>query len=382
MNAMLGRHGIFSAAFRRFGKLICRNTFLVLLASSWPIGAEAGTGDFSARNIGGIYALGAITYGTFKNINGLVDPGVARNSSVAGLYQRYNWNDIETDDGIYDWSVVDNDVALAAAAGKKVAMSVVPGAFSPDWLYSEGTAAFSFVWNTSWGYPACTVQRMPLPWDPTFITKWEAFVRVFGARYDTNPNVVQVKLTGFNSLTPELFLPSSVNQPINVNGVTCTSFNDVANWQAAGYTRTKAETTWNGMATAFFLNFPNTPIAAMMEPADFPPIDQNGNRLAVVDGEDDQANTDVIDNSIALYGRQFILQNDGLSPGWIWQLEKSYSSQIHTGYQMVNFVMGTDLSGAVTLALTAGPEFLEMSTHDLDNPLLAPTVILAAGALP
>jgi hypothetical protein len=204
------------------------------------------------------------------------------------------------------------------------------------------------------------------------------------SRYGTNPNVVQVKLTGFNSLTPELFLPSSVDQPISVDGVTCTSFNDVANWQAEGYTRKKAETTWNGFAKAFSLNFPNTAIAAMMEPADFPPIDQNGNLLAVVDGEDDQANTDVINNSIAVYGRQFMLQNDGLSPGWIWQLEKSYGTQnqIHTGYQMIDFVMGGRLADALTLGLTGAPAFLEMSTTDLDNPFLAPTVVLAAVALP
>jgi hypothetical protein len=49
-----------------------------------------------------------------------------------------------------------------------------------------------------------------------------------------------------------------------------------------------------------------------MIPCDFPPLDQNGNLMPKV-SEDDQANTDVIGNSIALYGQQFVLQSDGLS---------------------------------------------------------------------
>jgi hypothetical protein len=44
--------------------------------------------------------------------------------------------------------------------------------------------------------------------------------------------------------------------------------------------------------------------------------------------------------------------------------------------------MGTNLPGAVTLALKASPEFLEMSTTDIDNATLASTVASADAQLP
>jgi hypothetical protein len=49
---------------------------------------------------------------------------------------------------------------------------------------------------------------------------------------------------------------------------------------------------------------------------------------------------------------------------------------------LVNFVMGTNLPRAITLALTATQEFLEMSTTDIDDATLASTVATAAAQLP
>jgi hypothetical protein len=345
--------------------------------------AQAGTGDWTAGNVGGIYALGSIVYLKFKGCpNGCVDAGVKANSSVPGIYLRYHWKDIETGDGTYDWSTVDNEVAVGAAAGKKVSISVDTGAFAPAWLFTEGVSTFSFKWTASWGFTPCTVQKMPRPWDPVFLAKWGSFVSAFGARYDTNPALTTVKLTGFSSRTPELFLPTDVRKQINVSGKSCTTYDDVTNWQAAGYTRTKAESAWNTIAADFFTAFKHTAVAAMMEPADFPPIDQNGNIMNVNSGEDDTANTDVISKTIGLYGQQFILQNDGLSKTWIWQTEKSYASQINTGYQMVKFTMGTELPAAVSLGLKGAPTIFEISTPDIDDTTLAGTIRTAAAGLP
>jgi hypothetical protein len=337
---------------------------------------------WTANAIGGVYAMGAISYGKFLFPSGRVDPGVAANPNVTGVLLRYNWQDVEGADGVFDWSTIDNEVGLAAAAGKQASISVVAGFQSPSFVYAAGARPFSFMWDRgSFGPTACTLVQMPVPWDPVFQAKWAGFVAAFGAHYNSNPTVAHVVLTGFNSKTPELYLPTSVNAPINVNGQKCTSLNDIANWQAAGYTRTKAEAAWNAIAAEFHTAFPDKPFAASMSPTDFPPLDQSGNLLPK-GVEDDQANSDVIANAVALYGQQFVLQNDGLSATWLWKLESTYTGQINTGYQMVNFVMGTSLPGAITLALTAAPEFLEMSTTDIDNATLASTVATAAAQLP
>lgn len=345
----------------------------------------AGPANFSPNAIGGVYAFGATTiqYSKFKGYpNGRVDPGVASNSGVRGILLSYYWNAIETSDGVYNWSQVDNEVGLAASAGKVVSLSIAAGAFAPGWLYSEGASSFNIVWDKGWGFTPCTNMPIPIPWDSVFLAKWGAFVAALGARYDSNPTVVSVKLTGFNSETAELFLPASVNKTITLNGANCVGPNYVTQWQAAGYTRTLAEYAFNTIEADFAAAFPNTPFEAMKGPADFPPIDQNGNIMPKTDGEDDQANTDVINAAITNYGQQFVLQNDGLSATWSWALETSYAGQLNTGYQMVSNNMNSQLPPAISNAVANSGDFLEISTPDIDNPLETSAISWAAAALP
>jgi hypothetical protein len=312
--------------------------------------------------------------------NGRVDPGVASNPNVTGVLLTYNWRDVEPSDGNYNWSKIDNEISLAVGAGKKIALGITAGSWSPSWLYTEGAQPFSFVWSFGWGYTPCSIQQIPLPWDPVFQAKWATFVAALGARYDSNPNVVAVKISGVNSL--EITLPQSVNQPINLNGSSCTTYNDIANWQAAGYTRTLEEGAWNAITADFINAFPNTAVEAMMNPASFVPIDQNGNVLSPPANGDKQGNIDVINGAIANYGQQFVLANDGLSPNWIWQLELGYNNQINTGYQMVSSPMGSQLAGAVSLGLSGNPVYFEISDPDVDNSSLSGTIATAAASLP
>ncbi len=340
--------------------------------------------NFSASTIGGVYAFGsqAISYNGKTCPQGCLDQNIATNPYIEGVLLGYNWNQIETSDGVYNWSLVDNQVALVGAAGKVATIAIAAGVETPGWVYNEGAQSFNVVWDKAWGFTPCSNQRIPIPWDPVFLAKWQAFVTAFGARYDTNPTVASVKLTGFNSETAELFLPLSINEQINIVGHVCTGPNYVTQWQAAGYTRTLGEYAFNTIESYFAAAFPNTPFEAMKGPADFPPIDANGNILNKTDGEDDQANTDVITAAIATYGQQFVLQNDGLSATWIWKLEESYASQINTGYQMVSSPMGNQLSPAINLALGGGATFLEISVPDIDNPQQTQTIDSAAQQLP
>jgi len=342
--------------------------------------------NFSASVVGGVYALNPIT-GRKRRL----DAGVRANSNVVGILEAYNWKDIETADGVYDWTMIDRDIKTAAAAGKRMTMSVQAGVYTPSWVYRKGAQAFQITWDKQWGFAACSQQQLPVPWDPVFQQAWAGFVAAFGARYGANPTVASVKLTGFNGETPELALPLSQGIPITVGATLCnTAPNYVTEWQSipppdGPYTRTLAETAWETIAAEFAAAFPAKPFSAEMEPVDFPPIDANGN---VIPGavEDDTANTDVINWAIANYNQQFVLQNDGLSYDWVWPLEGRYTSQINTGYQMVSSTMGssslTGLTPAVDLALTAAPKFLEIGTPDIDNPALASTIALAASQLP
>lgn len=313
-----------------------------------------------AVTINGVYA----TQGVRQNSS--INSRVLTNRYVDGIVLQYSWAVIEPRDAVFNWKPVDSQIAQAEASGKKIALSVTAGYQSPSWLYAEGAEGFQFVWDKpSWGPPPCSVQTIPVPWDPIFLARWTAFVQAFGARYGSNPAVSNVKVTGLNSKTSEISLPLSVNAPIN--GGQCTSFNDVADWQAVGYTRTKVEAAWQQIANSYQASFPDKQFTAELVPG-FPPIDDDGNIIPRATA-DYQVSADIISNGIADYGLQFVGQNNGLSATWIWPTLVSVSGQIDTGYQMVG-VMGNNLQAAVTLAVQSNAKFLEIYTTDILNPKL------------
>src|SRR5947209_8776574 len=102
------------------------------------------------------------------------------NPNVDGIALRSQWQTLEPADGVYDWSYFDGQIAAATAAGKSVSLSVTAGIFSPSWLYDEGAQAFTFV-----GRKSPDPQTIPVPYDPVFLEKWQAFVQAFGRRYDS-----------------------------------------------------------------------------------------------------------------------------------------------------------------------------------------------------
>jgi hypothetical protein len=88
----------------------------------FPAGIVDLTGSISASNpIGPIYSH------PWQNVN------------VAGMRIRTHWEDIETQDGVYNWKLIDDCLALAATSGKFIGLSVTTGINSPPWLMGADT---------------------------------------------------------------------------------------------------------------------------------------------------------------------------------------------------------------------------------------------------
>ncbi len=324
----------------------------------------------SSSSPGGLYVL-------LGNDEAAIPPRALANPSVDGIALRFSWRALETADGVFNWTPLDTMIAEAALAGKKVSLSVQAGYLTPAWLYSEGVQSIRFVWDQPSGPAICTVQTMPVPWDPTFLQKWTAFVQAFGVRYNSNPAVAQVKLTGLNSKTQETFLPIANGGPIN-NGQ-CNSYNDIASWQAAGYTSIKVEAAWQRIAASFAASFPSKPLTAMLVPGGFPPLDASGNPI-VGQPTDYQVSKDIIATGLATLGTAFIAQNNGLSSTWVWKPLTQLSKHTTVGFQTVG-VMGNKLAATVKLGLASGGRFLEIYFTDVANPSLQATLAAAHQSL-
>ncbi len=162
------------------------------------------------------------------------------NPYVTGISQRFGWAAIEPVSGEYRWTAIDNAIAQARGAGKLAMIRVTAGIFSPAWVDQRvATLTFSnaFLYNPA----AYTSQvAMPVPWDTTYLSLWKRFITAFGQRYDGNPTIYSVQMTG-GGFIGEMTLPTDVSQ-----------------WLSAGYTDAKYIAAWDDIIAAYRTALPNT----------------------------------------------------------------------------------------------------------------------------
>jgi len=113
------------------------------------------------------------------------------NPNIIGVALRATWAALEPSPGQFDWSFLDEGLRIAKSKNKFIAISVVAGIRSPDWVFGSATTL------RLTGRDAKRRDSMPAPWDPNYLSAWKRFVQAFGARYDGNPLISYVTATGF-----------------------------------------------------------------------------------------------------------------------------------------------------------------------------------------
>ncbi len=110
------------------------------------------------------------------------------NPNIRGMRLRPAWNNIERAPRVFDWESIDRVVALGAGNSKAIGLSVGAGIFTPAWVYDAGAPKYQLQDNSG--------LSMPIPWNHSFVTQWSAFVRALGQRYDGNPALGYVVISG------------------------------------------------------------------------------------------------------------------------------------------------------------------------------------------
>ena len=114
------------------------------------------------------------------------------------VYIRFNWADVEPEQGQYNWHVIDDVIAAWKPRAATVAFRIMTcnahsaGYYaSPKWLFDSGCKSFEYVVGgddpTSGGKRIARIE--PDYSDPIYLARHGEFLTALGQRYDGSPAV-------------------------------------------------------------------------------------------------------------------------------------------------------------------------------------------------
>jgi hypothetical protein len=248
-----------------------------------------------------------------------LDLRALNNPFISGVALQMRWRDIEPVQGKPDWSKLDQLFAAAESSKKWVQLLIFPGFFAPPWaLEGAKTEMFAIQYGPGKG----TVERLPMPWDRVYLTRWFAFLKQLSERYGKSPALKVVAADGPTSVSAEFTLPSTPK--------------DVQTWLHDSYTPRKYIEAWQKVFQVYAADFPNQYVSLSLG------FGLNINDRGKLDGRERMRTKQaIIEQGIGLLGRRFALQYSNLDgnagrdtgpPGT--SLVIGYNGRIITGFQL------------------------------------------------
>ena len=144
---------------------------------------------------------------------------ILKNPAVSGIALRERWINLEPAEGVYDFERIDKVLEEANITNKTVQLILVPGLYSPKWLLRKINSCDSFssancgkiTTNVPYGPGHGDTSEMPLVWDQTYKQAWSNFITEVARRYNGNPRIVSIAITGATSVSAEMSMPEEDN---------------------------------------------------------------------------------------------------------------------------------------------------------------------------
>ena len=340
--------------------LVSCSTAPTTSSSAAPTTSSAATPDATGTSLpAGLIALHEYQPGESSGFTS----GVFDNPSIRGVALRMNWKDVEPSSSRFAWGPIDQVFAAAATSHKFVVLILVPGFGTPSWaLQGVTTATFA----RQYGLGAGTVGELPMPWDPTYLSRWFAFMRDVAGRYGNNPEFRMIAAAGPNSVSVEMSLPNADA--------------DISRWIALGYTADKYVGAWSTTFQKYAEIFPKQYISLSLYPG--LPIGNGGKRDAA---QRTATPARVLAAGLAYKGI-FAVQTSGLTGSRtgsdLYDLVSSNSGSVVTGFQLTTSATANPgqmgdaasplhaLTMTLQLGLAAHVDFLELYEPDVVNPAM------------
>lgn len=135
-----------------------------------------------------------------------LDPAILEPAWADGVALQVGWQEVEPQEGRYDWRRLDAAIAQARQRRKRVTIHLLP-LRPPEWLFAAGAEAFSFTAGMRESPMYGRRMREALPWDPVYLERWARLTRELGRRYNKEDTVFAVSVT---APAPEMLLVGGV----------------------------------------------------------------------------------------------------------------------------------------------------------------------------
>jgi hypothetical protein len=289
----------------RRGECFLRVAAFLLICNSLNVVAAR-----AAEEVHGVYSL--------LRGNKPVDLSDFESPHIAGIVVRSHWKVIEPQKDDYRWDYFDKAVEEAKKADKKLMLSVMPGAMTPEWVYAEGARPFRFESAGPRGEGG--EHSMPIPWDEVFLREWTDFITAFGRRYSAEPTVVFVGMAAGASKSVEMHLPKSPEA--------------IQRFEAEGYTKERLVGSWKRVIDAWAEAFPNTGLGLP----------------AAVPLKRDGSLEEIVEYAVSRLGLRLYIATGSLSESTdlsnpLMEVILRYKDRSHIGFQMVSSASGGQGSG-------------------------------------
>lgn len=123
------------------------------------------------------------------------------NDVISVGYTRVDWSDIEEEEGIYNWSIIDSRIENYARKGKKYSFGVLCASSSsdkeyvtPKWVFDAGAEYYTYN-NQEKGI----IQKIPVWTDKIFLEKQNNFIKALSERYDGNENIAFIDIRSYGN---------------------------------------------------------------------------------------------------------------------------------------------------------------------------------------
>lgn len=265
---------------------------------------------------------------------------------IAGISWKFRWSTLEPSPGTFDFTLVDQALAATQAAGKAAMIRVIAGVNSPSWVYDAGAQSIAFTASDLGNASYVTgPEMMPLPWDPVYLDQWTRFVTELGRRYDHNPTIFSIQMSGGGRIG-EMALPQS------------------APWTDKGFTNDKLIGAYDRIISTYMSAFPNTPTNLDIDE----PLGPNSNVMHPV-----------VDMILSRYPGRIFLQQNGLKSTYANGMNdfrttlRAANSITRVGYQMGGRTKTGDgsgqgasnLSASLRVAKDDGSRYVEVYSNDI-----------------